>query len=694
MRLRHFIRKVLSTPPRQLLPTLNKGLRRYLKEKHLRRAARRERDGLWDRSLSRALNRDIPSLKALGSSFNPNFFINSLKASEWTVTVCRSFPASRSEILAQAESSLRHEFDLLGSGPTFLGEKIDWHRDFKSGYRWEPGTYFDDYQRVRMDDNSDIKVTRELSRFQHLVPLGKAYWLTGQERYATEFVNQIDDWISSNPALFSVNWDCAMDVGIRAVNWLWGWYFFQNSPSVTPQFTRRFCRSLLSHGRHLMSTLEYYEAPVDGRVRRLNSNHYLSDLAGLVFLGICCPFFKESRNWLEFAKQELFQEMLEQVYPSGVDYEHSVAYQRLVIELFLYPLLLLRMNGHDIPPAVWSRLEKMFEYVLYYTKPDGTHPLCGDADDGRLVVLSQNPIHSHRYLLSLGAVLFDRPDMKKAASSCDESCLWALGPNAVEKFAALPMPTGELQSRGFLDGGFFVLRQDEAYMFVDAADIGIRGRGSHDHNDRLSFELFWKDTTFFSDSGTYVYSADPAARNRFRRTRAHNTIMIDEVEQNSLDEQGNLWTLGNEAAPQVEVWESSPDADWLRVSHRGYERLAKPVTHVRTFRFNKPKLCWTLTDELKGTGEHLAEWFFHFGLGVKVKAAQSDLMNAFAQGLLLEGDNGATLLFRLANPIDQMKGQLIEDWISRSYGVREQSLTLHLTLKHRLPLMIEFHIHA
>ena len=69
------------------------------------------------------------------------------------------------------------------------------------------------------------------------------------------------------------------------------------------------------------------------------------------------------------------------------------------------------------------------------------------------------------------------------------------------------------------------MRKNRNYLFVDAADIGIRGRGSHDHNDRLSFELYSGNTTFFSDSGAYVYSANPQARNRFRSTAAHNTVL-------------------------------------------------------------------------------------------------------------------------------------------------------------------------
>ena len=46
---------------------------------------------------------------------------------------------------------------------------------------------------------------------------------------------------------------CAMDVAIRAVNWLWGFYFFAGSAALTDEFRLTFAGSLLAHGRHIMA---------------------------------------------------------------------------------------------------------------------------------------------------------------------------------------------------------------------------------------------------------------------------------------------------------------------------------------------------------------------------------------------------------------------------------------------------------
>ena len=81
-------------------------------------------------------------------------------------------------MIESADQVCDHVFDLLGSGPVPLGETIDWHRDFKSGYRWDPDLCFLDIPHGQRQ-GVDIKVPWELSRGHHLVLLAQAVLLTG-----------------------------------------------------------------------------------------------------------------------------------------------------------------------------------------------------------------------------------------------------------------------------------------------------------------------------------------------------------------------------------------------------------------------------------------------------------------------------------------------------------------------------------
>src|SRR5439155_3462171 len=108
-----------------------------------------------------------------------------------------------------------------------------------------------------------------------------------------------------------------------------------------------------------------------------------------------------------------------------------------------------------------------------YTKPDGSAPLIGDADDGRVQKLGVQPINDHRYLLAAGAALFNRGDFKRAAGSFGDEAFWLLGPDAADAFDAIePAP---LASCAFEPGGVYVLRTDRAHVIVGCGEVGMRG---------------------------------------------------------------------------------------------------------------------------------------------------------------------------------------------------------------------------
>lgn len=364
----------------------------------------------------------------------PPFFFDPEDRKKIVDTIKKEYPTTITETITSADEVCDHIFDLLGSGKTKLDDEIDWHLDFKSGFRWNPkGYYLGTSKHVTLDDDSDVKVPWELSRCQHFVTLGKAYWYSKEntaqnaerkvdaEKYAREFASQIESWISQNPVELGVNWTCTMDVAIRAVNWIWGYYFFVDSPSLTKEFKIKLFKCLFLHGRHIINNLEF------GLVR---GNHYLSDIAGLIYLGILFQETKEGKKWLETGLNALKEEMQFQVYPDGSDFEGSISYHRLVTELFLSTTLLCLKNGISFPQWYMSRLEKMIEFVMYYTKPDGKAPQIGDNDDGRLHILSNYGNWDrldHRYLLSIGAALFKRQDFKIAAGEFHEEAFWLLG---------------------------------------------------------------------------------------------------------------------------------------------------------------------------------------------------------------------------------------------------------------------------
>lgn len=86
------------------------------------------------------------------------------------------------QIIRQANKLCNHIFNLLGSGDVNLGKVIKWNEDFKSGFIWE-NKFYKNIKRVNLNNNTDVKVPWELSRFQHIPTLGQAYLLTDNLKY-------------------------------------------------------------------------------------------------------------------------------------------------------------------------------------------------------------------------------------------------------------------------------------------------------------------------------------------------------------------------------------------------------------------------------------------------------------------------------------------------------------------------------
>jgi hypothetical protein len=336
------------------------------------------------------------------------------------------------EALDEAERCTRHRFDLLGTGERDWGVPPRWHQDLASGRVWPKHYHKRLLRELTGMAGSDVKIPWELSRFHHLLPLVTAGLLTGNPKYARAAVADIDSWIEDNPFRYGVNWTNPMEVAFRACNWIWAWWAFCSDVAWSPVFERKFLQSVWQHGWFIEHNLEDR-----GGVR---TNHYLSDIVGLLFLGAMFRSFPDAERWRDFATRELVRCMDEMVLPDGVSFENSTAYHRLVLELFMFSAVLCRRNGIQLATAFWERLERMCEFVLVCTRPDGRMPMIGDADDGRLFPFT-GYLRWERwdfcYLLAPAAVLFRRPDFKAPAAGREVVVAWLLGSEGVATWRKL-----------------------------------------------------------------------------------------------------------------------------------------------------------------------------------------------------------------------------------------------------------------
>jgi hypothetical protein len=550
-------------------------------------------------------------------------------------TIRARHPERVSQTIAAATRIIAHEFDLLGSGPFLARDTdrperdgyapIDWYLDPVRRLRFPRGIPHKQWNLFEMrPGNADIKYPWELGRCQHWPVLGQAFALTRDDRFALEIARELDDFVEANPTGIGVNWTCTMDVGLRAVSWAMALELAHECAALDDRFWGRAYEALFDHGVFIRNNLE--------NTYEVTSNHFLSNLLGLQFVAPLFDQLEAGREWESFARTAIEHEMDVQVLPDGADYESSIPYHRLVAELFLGAARLADHLGSPMPETYRTRVRSMVAFLADVTRPDGLMPQIGDADDGRLHILGGYAAASPqdgRHLFGPAASMFAEPSWLALGG---EAAAWEAAWWGYDASSSSAPPSGpRAGTRLFPHAGLMVARTEaDDYLLVSNGIVGTNGFGNHKHNDQLSFEYHRNGRPLIVDPGSYVYTSDGEARNRFRGTASHNTLGIDGVEQNDMRPDWLFRLFETAKAEHVSFDAESGSVEYVG-RHHGYERLDAPITHERTFQFSKASGDLTIVDRLIGRGRHDVKWHFHLGPGTRAtKSADGHVALAVA----------------------------------------------------------------
>jgi hypothetical protein len=539
---------------------------------------------------------------------SPFFFASFEDKAETLRELRRRFGArAEDEVIESASRIIEGRFDLLGLHDLNFGVPVDWHLEPVSGKR-APRLHWSRINYLDASVAGDKKIIWELNRHQYFATLGRAYWHTGDEIYAQAFVAHLTSWMDENPPKVGINWASSLEVSFRAISWLWALHFFKDSASLTPQVFLRMLKSLYLHARHLETYLSTYFSP---------NTHLTGEALGLFYLGQLLPEFRRSDAWKSKGKAILLRELARHVRPDGVYFEQSSYYHRYTTDFYAHLFILSRLNGEVVEDKLKESLTALLDHLMYITRPDGTTPLYGDDDGGRLLMMDARAGNDFRAALSTGAVLFERADYKFVAGEVALETLWLLGPKGCAAFDSLEAQTPAETSRAFVDGGYYVMRdgwsRESNYLLMDGGPHGSLNC-AHAHADALAFDLTSRGRALLVDPGTYNYTGEGETREHFRGSAAHNTLTID-GQSSSVPAGPFSWQ--HVAKVSTHAWMSQERFDYFEASHDGYERLESPATHMRSMLFIKGDY-WMMLDRVAATGAHLCELHFQFAANSKL----------------------------------------------------------------------------
>ena len=448
-----------------------------------------------------------------------------------------------------ADDAMEHRFFVTDGYPIyFYGDDINW--------RYWP-----------VHDN---ELRWQLHRHKWFTPMGLAFRVTGDEKYAREWAAQYRDWIIKNPlvdlddAEFEITGNMSLseaqenmrfawrplEVSHRVQDQVFQFQLFLNSEAFTPEFLMTFLENYYRHADYL---LHHFSK---------KGNHLLFQAQRIFYAGAFFPEFKDAELWRKTGIEILNREMLAQVYPDGCQWELDPHYHLACVNIFCKALEMASLCGMrgDFPAAFTERLEKMMEFYANISYPD-----------------YQPPCFSDERLTSKSVILSDFARWSRLFPD-NEFLKWM----ATEGAQGSEPP---YLSVGYLDSGFFVFRtsreMDAVQMVVKAGPPGEW----HCQPDNGTFELWCRGRQLFPDSGSYVYGGDEEVmrwRNLFRSTAFHNTVTLNGK---------NLETTHSKTI----LWKPKGRVQKLVTENPSYPGL----THRRTIQFIRGKRI-IIKDELFG----------------------------------------------------------------------------------------------
>ena len=563
-------------------------------------------------------------------------------------------------LLRRADDIAEGHLTVLYAGTANAEQKDFWRTHPLSGAPIPHGVFpysIDDYAA------GDLFLAAWLGTLPFLPLLAQAWRITRDPKYLAAIDRYLSGWIASNVPEASLGWEDGLVIAFRVAAVLYTLSILGDAP-LSESCRRRMERLIVASGWVLQRSVE---TP--------SFNHLLMSALGLFYCGLASRRF--GKRWREKAVSVLINEQQRQFFEDGVHAERSSGYMRLAVEIYLNCRILGERHGVVFPREFDASLERSCEALATLANGRGELPAFGDGSD---LDLFTDP-RSAAPELAMAAVLFQRADFKTPARQFPLAGYWLMGERGFQQYRALEDRSPTPASAALAHAGMYVMAAQSRALRLTCGKELTRTNG-HSHADIFAFDLEIEGDRVLVDPGSYAYYPSREWRDYFRSTAAHNTAVVDGVDQAApLPDDHFGWSQYPDV--RIHTWSTSGTTDLFDGEHDGYHRLDGAVRHRRRVLFVKPDY-WVVVDDFMGTGVHSCETRFQFGPG------QVDLENSgravavrpwgVLEILQLEPECESDLVVGQENPI--------RGWVSAGYGHREPAPSLRFQKKGELPLRL------
>jgi hypothetical protein len=466
-------------------------------------------------------------------------------------------------LIAEADEIVGGKVRLFGGEPVDLNLCVD-----------GPLQDWTDYERNRTNITvdhkpvADIKFIWEPARFGWAFSLGRAYILTGDEKYPEAFWHYFEAFSGGNPSYDGPQWVSGQEAALRLMAFSWAAQAFTGAHASTQARMAGLAGSVAVHANRILPTFIY--------ARSQQNNHLLVEAAGLFTAGLALPEYSQAQKWLKLGWEWLNRGLQQQIDGYGEYAQHSTNYHRLMLHTVLWADALARRHGLAWPRKTRDAITRSIHWLLSMVDPDsGNAPNLGSNDGAYIFPLTICAFNDYRPVLCAAARAFLDYDLPHG--EWDELSLWFGIPQEKPKYLQLPRYLGD-QVYG-----------KDSWAYLRTAQFTTRPS----HADQLHLDMWWKGLNIAQDAGTYLYNADPPWDNSLTTARVHNTVTVNGCDQ--MTQAGRFLYLDWVNAYRQGGLEA--DAQILQKIRGRYRNSRLGYRHTRLVTVYSDG-CWRVEDEL------------------------------------------------------------------------------------------------
>ena len=502
----------------------------------------------------------------------------------------------------QRQPSLAQRVDLLRAQRSVYffhqpsSEKIDWYRNPFGPGRSDPEAHFSQLLDFH-PEQGDLRTLWEPSRAVWSIDCAKAMAAGEYEDIGNLYWGWLDSWMNACPPYQGIHWKCGQESSVRLLSLLIGFWAVANDPTTKAARFEQIGRLAWATGYRIYHHIQYAISQ--------KNNHAIFEAVGLMLIGHLFPEFKCSARWERLGRRVLEQEVLRQAYLDGSYLQHSMNYQRVMMQGALLGLRLAELAEKPFSSAFYERLGLCADFMLEMLDPTtGQTPQYGNNDGALILPFNECAFEDFRPVVQ--ATHFAVHGARCLPEGpWDEDLLWLFGKGALETKVDPCTASDRPLGRAFDDGGYYTLRQTESWSMLRCHTYRDRPA----HCDPLHLDLWWKGINLLKDCGTFQYFVPgrPDLEYYFKSIASHNTVQIDGEDPFELTSRFLWfpWPRGfvRRHVVSQSISANTKQAHCLEAEHYGYDRPPWNALHRRSV-IALGHDWWVIVDDLFSRTPH------------------------------------------------------------------------------------------